>query len=96
MVYVQGAGTATPWLGERKMLTVSLLHFFILILKEELIFPKGWFQLMQPGGGFAVLGKERALYPVRVAGLDEPEHEHFLAVDLGDALYLNLAGASAH
>ena len=51
---------------------------------------------MQPGGRLAVLGEERALYPVRVAALEEAQDEDFLALDFGDALDLHLAGAGAH
>src|SRR5690554_2484775 len=75
---------------------VPLLHRLKLILKEELLLPKGRLQLVQPGGRFAVLGKERALYPVRVAALQEAQHEHLFAFDFGYALYFHLAGAGTH
>src|SRR5690554_1441779 len=51
---------------------------------------------MQPGGRLAVLGEERALYPVRVAALQESQNEYLLTLDLGNALNLYLAGAGAH
>src|SRR5690554_6049226 len=75
---------------------VTLLHRLKLILKEELLLSKGGLQLMQPGGRFAVLGKERALHPVRVAALQEAQYENLLALDFGDALDLYLARAGTH
>src|SRR5690554_1514944 len=75
---------------------VPLLHRLKLLLKEELLLPKGRLQLMQPGGRFAVLGKERALHPVRVAALQEAQHEHLFAFDFGYALDFYLTGAGTH
>src|SRR5690554_3168884 len=75
---------------------VPLLHRLKLLLKEELLLPKGRLQLVQPGSRLAVLGKERALYPVRVAALQEAQHEHLFAFDFGYALDFYLTGAGAH
>ena len=49
--------------------------------------------MVQPGGVFVVLGEEGALHPVVVAALNETQGEHFLAVDLGDALEAAIGGA---
>ena len=51
---------------------------------------------MQPGGRLAVLGKERALYPVRIAALQEAQYKHLLAIDFGNPLDLHLARTGAH
>lgn len=52
--------------------------------------------MVEPGGGLVVFREEGALHPVTVASLDETQHEDLLAVDLGDALDLHLAGIGGH
>jgi hypothetical protein len=53
-------------------------------------------KVIQPGGLGVELREERPVDPVGVAGLQEAQHEHPFAGDVGHALDLHLARTGAH
>ena len=49
-------------------------------------------ELVEPDCGRIEMCEERAVYPVRIAGLEEPQGEDLLAMDIGHTLDLHFAG----
>jgi hypothetical protein len=67
-----------------------------VLLEEEPRRIETGVEVVEPDRGRIEMCEERAVYPVRIAGLEEPQGEDLLAMDLGHTLDLHFAGIGAH